>query len=194
MQFLVKQNDPNLYLEFQRYGIGQDKLYKLQLRKLLDEGKLNDTPELRQFIESQLDEEISDEVVNIQLKNFMDVRQVANDAGMGQEYVLRYQPDSIHVHGHWPVLRSFYLETCREPLHRMHLQPSFHLPSLDPSLVAQAILLMGAAYDLWRERYGMDDILEPLISVYVAECEPSIPESKSSSTDEGTDEHQTDTQ
>jgi hypothetical protein len=45
MRFLSTQDQTSLYLEFQKYGIGQDKLYKMQLRKLLDEGSLKDTPE-----------------------------------------------------------------------------------------------------------------------------------------------------
>jgi Family of unknown function (DUF5677) len=173
MRFLSGQNQPDLYLEFQSYGIGQEKLYKLQLRRLLDEGKLTDTPELRAFIESQSDEEITDELVNVQLKNFMDIRKLANDAGMADEYVMHYQPDSVFIHGHWPVLRTFYLETCKEPLHRMHLQASFRLPSLDPRMIVRAIIFMGDAYDMWRDRYGLEDVLAPLIDAYVAECADS---------------------
>ena len=56
MRFLSTHNQPELYLEFQRYGIGQEKLYKMQLRKLRDEGVLKDTPDLREFIESNSDE------------------------------------------------------------------------------------------------------------------------------------------
>jgi hypothetical protein len=180
MRFLANQNQPDLYLEFQRFGIGQEKLYKLQLCKLLDEGKLEDSPELRRFIESDSDEEISDELVSVQLKNFMDIRKLANEAGMADEYVLHYQPNSVHIHGHWPVLRQFYLETCREPLHRFHLQPSFCLPALDPSMVARAALLMGDAYDIWRDRYGLNDVLEPLIGAYAAEVMERTPESADS--------------
>jgi hypothetical protein len=177
MRFLSTQKQPDLYLEFQRYGIGQDKLYKMQLRKLLDEGGLEDTPELRAFIASNSDEEIDDELVNVQLKNFMDVRKLAGDAGMANEYVLHYQPGSVYVHGHWPLLRKLYLETCREPLHRMHLQPFFGLPPLDSTLVAHAMLLMGHAYDIWRERYDLDDVRESLVTAYALEIQEATSES-----------------
>jgi len=176
MRFLSTHNQPELYLEFQRYGIGQEKLYKMQLRKLIDEGVLKDTPELREFIESNSDEEIEDELVNVQLKNFMDVRKVAGDAGMANDYVIHYQPDSVYVHGHWPVLRNLYLERCQEPLHRMHLQPSFGLPPLDSTLVARAMILMGDAYDIWRERYGLEDALEPVVTAYGLEIQQAISE------------------
>lgn len=67
MRFLAEENDTNLFSAFQEYGIGQEKLYKMQLRKLLEEGKLKDAPELRSFIDSDSDEEVSDELVNVRL-------------------------------------------------------------------------------------------------------------------------------
>jgi hypothetical protein len=45
MRFLSTQNQTDSFLEFQRYGIGQGKLYKMQLLKLLEDGTLKDTPE-----------------------------------------------------------------------------------------------------------------------------------------------------
>jgi Family of unknown function (DUF5677) len=187
MRFLERQSQPELYLAFQQYGIGQEKLYKLQLLKLMEEGKIKETPELREFIASDSDEEISDELLSIKLKNFMDVRQVAIDAGMADEYVLHYQPDSVHVHGHWPALRKFYLEMCQEPLHRLHLQPSFSLPDLDVSIVGRAVMLMGDAYDLWRARYGLEDVLQPLVDAYFGELKAAFSESGQAEPSEPTD-------
>jgi len=100
MRFLTEQNQPELFLAFQTYGIGQEKLYKMQLRKMLEEGKLHDSPDLLDFIDSESDEEITDELVSVRLKNVEDLRKLATDAGMKDEYVLYYQPDSTIVHGH----------------------------------------------------------------------------------------------
>ena len=170
MRFLTEQNQPELFLAFQKYGIGQEKLYKMQLRKMLEEGKLQDSPELRDFIDSDSDEEIADELVNVRLKNFEDLRKLATDAGMKDEYVLHYQPDSTIVHGHWPALRRYYLETCLEPLHRSHLQPTFSLPSLNPQLLDRAFRLFMAAYELWVKRYGLQDRITPLVDQYFENC------------------------
>jgi len=166
LRFLTEQNRPELFLAFQKYGIGQEKLYKMQLRKLLEEGKLEASADLREFIDSDSDEEISDELVNVRLKNFEDLRKVAIDAGMKDDYVLHYQPESTVVHGHWPALRRYYLEMCTEPLHRLHLQPTFRLPSLDPQLLDQAFRLFMAAYQLWIKRYGLEDRVSPLVDQY----------------------------
>jgi hypothetical protein len=170
MRFLTEQNQPELFLAFQKYGIGQEKLYKMQLRKMLEEGKLEDSPELRDFIDSDSDEEIADELVSVRLKNFEDLRKLATDGGMKDEYVLHYQPDSTIVHGHWPTLRRYYLETCREPLHRLHLQPTFSLPPLNPELLGRAFRLFMAAYELWVKRYGLQDRVTPLVDQYFENC------------------------
>lgn len=174
MRFLTEQNQPELSLAFQTYGIGQEKLYKMQLRKMLEEGKLHDSPELCDFIDSESDEEITDELVSVHLKNFEDLRKLATDAGMKDEYVLHYQPDSTIVHGHWPALRRYYLETCREPLHRLHLQPTFCLPPLNPDLLNRAFRLFMAAYDLWVKRYGLQDRITPLVDQYFESCNAVI--------------------
>jgi hypothetical protein len=171
MRFLAEQNQPELFLAFQKYGIGQEKLYKMQLRKLLEEGKLKDSSELREFIDSDSDEEIADELVNVRLKNFEDLRKLATDAGMKDDYVLHYQPDSTIVHGQWPALRRYYLEMCCEPLHRLHLQPSFGLPPLNPRLLERAFWLFTDAYELWIKRYALQDNVTPLVDQYFEGCE-----------------------
>jgi hypothetical protein len=183
LRFLTQQEQADLFLAFQRYGIGQEKLYKMQLRKMLEEGRVADSPELREFIDSDSDEEISDELVNVRLKNFEDLRKLATDANMKDDYVLHFQPDSMIVHGHWPVLRRYYLRMCSEPLHRLHLQPTFYLPGLNPGLLPRAVDLFMNAYELWRKRYGLEDKVTPLLDQYfdgfeAALAEPAEPEEK----------------
>jgi hypothetical protein len=171
MRFLAQQAEPATFLEFQRYGMGQLKLYKLQLRKLLEEGRITDSVDLRSFIDSDCDEEVSDLLLEVRLKNFEDLRKLSEAAGSKEEYVLHYQPESIIVHGHWPALREFYLEACQEPLHRWHLQPRFRLPNLDPSLLGQAVDLFATAYGIWIKKNSVPDIMEPLIDRYLEEIE-----------------------
>lgn len=179
LRFLTEQGQPDLFLAFQRYGIGQEKLYKMQLRKLLEEGALKDSAALREFIDSDSDEKISDELVNVRLKNFEDLRKLATDANMRNDYVLHYQPDSTVVHGHWPTLGRYHLQSCEEPLHRLHLQPRFELPALNPGLIDRALQLAMDAYGLWIKRYGVEDQLSPLINKYMTDCDAVIAEQKS---------------
>jgi hypothetical protein len=121
-----------------------------------------------------VDEEVADELLTISLKNFEDLRKLATEAGLKNDYVVYYQPDSIVVHGHWPALRSYYLEMCREPLHRLHLQPSFRLPGLNPELLDRAFDLFLHAYDIWIRRYSLEDQINPLVSQYFSDCERTL--------------------
>jgi hypothetical protein len=175
LRFLIEQNQHELFQEFQKYGIGQEKLYKLQLRKLLEEGVLKDSDELRAFIDDNADDEIWDELVNVKLKNFEDIRKVAKKAQLEEAYALYYQPDSVIVHGHWPVLRQYHLRQCTEPLHRGHWQPHFHLPHLEPLVIERALSIFGDAYFLWVKRYNLSDEIGPLIEAYL-NCSDSISE------------------
>jgi hypothetical protein len=182
LRFLSRQEGVAACLAFQQYGIGQQKLYKMQLRKLLEEGELDNSAELRAFIDSDSDEEIWDELVNVRLKNFEDLRRLATDVGMKTEYVLQYQPHSTVIHGHWPSLRLYNLVKCQEPMHRDHLQPTFDLPPLNPSLIPAAFKLFTEAYELWIGKYGLEDRITPLIDKYWQECEANL-EEKGSATD-----------
>ena len=103
---------------------------------------------------------------------------------MKEDYVQYYQPESIIVHGHWPALRTFCLETCREPLHRWHLQPTFRLPRLDPNYFGPRICLFGSAYDIWIRKYGLQDRMAPMVEQYFNDLdliadEPSASQDKS---------------
>jgi hypothetical protein len=192
MRFLIKHNQAEMFMLFQTYGIGQEKLYKLQLRKLLEEGQIEETESLRDYIDSDSDEEIADELLKISLKNFENLRTVATDADMKKDYVLYYQPYSTFIHGHWPSLRLFYLEQCQETLHRSHLQPSFSLPGLDPTQINHAFGMFQEAYAVWIERYKLEDVITPLIEKYFAACLASDQPEPSGSTAEATVRAQSD--
>lgn len=170
MKFLVGQDSPEAYLDFQRYGIGQEKLYKMQLRKLLEEGKLKGDDALRRWIDSESDEEIWDELVKVDLKSFANLHKLAADAGMEDEYAAYYQPFSIVEHGQWPALRDHYLIMCEEPLHRGHLVPTFVMPALNPALIERSFDFFEAAYGVWIDRYGLDDLIAPLAEKYFESC------------------------
>jgi hypothetical protein len=166
LAFLLRENREELFLEFVKYGIGQDKLYKGQLRKLLEDGKLQDSPELRTFIDEDIHDEIWDALVNIKLKNFADIRKLAEASGLKDEYVLRYQPYSIVVHGHWPALAKYHLVRCTDPLHRFHQQPNFRLPPLNFELLRVAADIFMRSYELWITRYGLEDKMTAIVRDY----------------------------
>jgi hypothetical protein len=151
-----------------KYGIGQEILYKTQLQELTDQGKVTDSPELRDYITSPSDDEIADGLVSVKLKNFEDIRKLAEACDLKDLYVLYYQPFSIDAHGHWPALRKNYLIKCEEPLHRFHFRPTFRLPGLDFSLIEIALELFLQAYHLWAEHYKLRSELETVVENFIA--------------------------
>ncbi len=166
LKFLLDNDKEEFYQEFVKYGIGQEKLYKLHLARLIDEGKIEKTDSLVDFIDSQSDDEIWDELVSIKLKNFDDIRKIADSIGEKDSYSLEYQPYSITIHGQWPALRKFYLRRCEDPLHRFHYIGTTQLPPLDPRTLFQTEAIFYDTYLLWIKHYGLEDKIKPLLDNY----------------------------
>lgn len=169
LAYLLQENKHELFLEFKKYGIGQDKLYKLHLIRLLEEGKIKKTKELINFIESQSDDEIWDEMISIKLKSFDDLRKIAEKVGLRDKYALEYQPYSVVSHGQWPALRRYYLQRCKNPLHRFHFIPRMELPPLNLKLLGDVMSLLDQSYKLWIKRYKLKNELKPVLKEYTQE-------------------------
>jgi hypothetical protein len=124
--WLIAKNDSNLYLAFRAYGLGKLKLFKLHLEDHLEMRGDEPSQDELDFLD-QLEEEVSSEL----LEEFIDidlggtfagvnVRQMAEEAGLKPYYNLAYQPYSSDAHGDWVSLKRVDLVHCRNPLHRYH--------------------------------------------------------------------------
>lgn len=123
--WLLKKNEPDLYLRFRAFGLGRLKLFKLHLEDYLDDHE-NPSQEQLDFVEA-LEEEVNSEI----LEMFTDIdlggsfagitiRKMAEEAELEPYYNLAYQPYSSDAHGDWVSLKRSDLEHCRNPLHRFH--------------------------------------------------------------------------
>lgn len=166
LKYLTFKDDLEQFREFVKYGLGQELLYKGQLGELSDQGKISKSRELDEYLSAPVDNELSELSIKVKLKNFDDVRKLAEECGLKDLYVLYYQPFSVTVHGHWPELRRSYLLDCQEPLHKFHLQPNFALPDLDFNLVSVALDFFLQSYNLWTKRYGLTDELTDCVTQY----------------------------
>jgi hypothetical protein len=140
MRFLADQ--PELFLAFQNCGISQEKLYKMQLRKLLEEGKLEDSAELRNFIDSDSDEEIADELVNVRLKNFEDLRKLATDVGMKDNTYCTIKRKARLFMGTGPPCGGTTWRCAMNPFTDYICNRIFALPPLNPQLLDRAFLIV----------------------------------------------------
>lgn len=166
LEFLANEDNEELYKEFVKYGIGQEKLFKAHLATMIDEKKIKSTPEIVNYVNSSSDDEFWDELVSIKLTNFDNIKKLADRTYLKYDYPLHYQPYSITEHGQWPALKRYYLKRCKNPLHRYHFIGNAHLPNLDLSFLVSITNLFYAAYSTWIKIYGLPDEAKSILEAY----------------------------
>ena len=122
LRYLSLQNDPKLWLKWREHGAGQAKLIVL---KYEDEVEAPDYIDLSS-VERIAYEDKGPEFTNINLSGWsgIDLRKMSERVGMKGLYDQHYPPNSSFVHGTWSAVRESVLETCANPLHRLHRIPS----------------------------------------------------------------------
>lgn len=148
MKWLLQHTDPAIFVKFKEYGRGKLKLTKLHYDEHLD--SMDDPPEgLAEFVEvleQRVNEDVGEEFQRINVGNAFgkDLRRMAQDVGMEQEYRLLYQPHSDISHGEWTSLDAFALTRCLNPAHRWHRLPR---PTLHAWIGAQALKPIASLLD-----------------------------------------------
>lgn len=140
-------DDPEIYVRFKDFGRGRLKLMKLHAEEFADTAEGKDI--LRELIE-QLDDEVNEDVMeefqDISIEGTfagMDLRKMAQAAGVEWPYKLSFAPMSSVTHSEWPILARYSLRRCANPLHRFHRLPR---PDLSPALMpvgGQTAVLMA---------------------------------------------------
>ena len=57
---------------------------------------------------------------------------------------------------------------CADPLHRFHFHSGFRLPALNFELISLGCNFFLDSYELWIERYGLEDSATFLVNEYMA--------------------------
>jgi hypothetical protein len=119
--FLVKKDDPTIWLQYRNYGSGQAKLAYL---KQLD---LTEAPSFitAELLETFANEDMWMEHQDIKLGAWADrnLRKMAEDAGIKSFYDAHYDALSGYVHANWAAVRHSAFTLCANPLHRLHRIP-----------------------------------------------------------------------
>lgn len=162
--WLLAKDDSNLYLAFRAYGLGKLKLYKLHLEDHLETRGEEPTQDELEFLE-QLEEEVSseslEEFIDIDLGGTfagVNVRQMAEEAGLKPYYNLAYQPYSSDAHGDWVSLKRVDVVHCRNPLHRYHRVARFgdRTERFHPEVIQVAAEVTEKTVSAIFARYGVD--------------------------------------
>lgn len=124
MCWMLKNANPNIFMEFKDYGRGNLKLYKLQLEEFRDaqKGAIAGLDEQIQYLDLLVNQDIWEEFQEINLGSFGSITtlSMARTVGMESDYKLYFAPASSRVHGDWSMLDLFVLTRCANPLHRGH--------------------------------------------------------------------------
>jgi hypothetical protein len=140
------EQQPERYEAFVDYGLGQLKLYKLQLQEIESLGVEGD-PELAivvDNIEGFIGAEVNEEFLPINLGSWTgkNLREMAKDVNRDDLYRLVYHPRSLDAHSTWTSIASLNLVRCRNPLHRGHRLPVFHRPIPEVALPFEVLGLL----------------------------------------------------
>ncbi|MCK4817637.1 hypothetical protein KA005_17845 [bacterium] len=166
--YLVKCGKDEEFVQFKKYGEGQEKLLLLHLQDSYPSEKSLEGRDV-ESIGKELGW-LTPELMDIELGhwNKKDTRKLAQAAGMEKYYRLVYTPTSSDLHGSWMSLKHSNLCHCSEPLHRFHRLPTY----LEPPLFLETIV---AAQGLFEEclQTGMEKLDYPPLD---DPLEPTLPE------------------
>jgi hypothetical protein len=140
---------------FQEHSMGNLKLRKLHIEKLIDSGALTpDWEDTAAELQSMIDLHKWEEAIEIDIGAWNDetARDNAVSTNLKAEYDLYYARGSAHVHGEWSALLETVVALCREPLHRFHQVP--HPPMLiprSPRFLIDALDLLRSSFRTWSD-------------------------------------------
>ncbi len=159
LAYLLAKDDMELWRSYRVYGAGQAKLAALKLEEAVDHPLSISVERLRGIA----NEDIWEEFLDIDLGHWakVNLRQLAMDAGVKEEYDRFYPWTSTYTHGHWNAVRSVVFDTCGNPLHRLHRIPRGE-PLAQPDSIADAVelvdktlILVNRAYPGFPDRLGV---------------------------------------
>ena len=138
LKYLVDSNNESLWQTYRVYGAGQAKLSFIKLDELDQNPSYVDKNTLQQLA----NEDMWQEFLNIKLGhwNNTDLRKMSDYAKVKDYYDKYYLWTSSFCHAHWGAVRDTVLETCGNPLHRLHRIPREN-PRMLPDVITDACCL-----------------------------------------------------
>ncbi|MBB3146405.1 hypothetical protein FHS21_002820 [Phyllobacterium trifolii] len=144
LHYLIKEDNPTLWLQYRKYGTGQTKLAFLKYMREVNLPDFIDLDELHTIANEDRWMELAD----IDLGHWAgsNLRKMAESAGVKDIYDKFYDWASGYVHGQWASTRSTVFVNCLNPLHRFHLIPSPQVLPM-PSVLPDACKVINRMLD-----------------------------------------------
>ena len=156
LAWYVKQDDPAAFRKFKEYSLGKQKLHKLHVQELIDQGREDLLP-VEESLGASINEEIFEELLTIDLGGNvagMDMHKMAKEVGLDELYNLVFAPSSSALHAEWTGLKQFHLQKCGNPLHRFHRLPRLEGPSVVAiDVIAAAADVLVQTVTAWASAY-----------------------------------------
>ncbi len=121
LAYLVKRDSDESWRTYRAYGVGQAKLAFIKLEEGEDQVGYVKT----EALERLANEDMWQEFVPINLGHWekTNLRAMSQHANVKDKYDQYYGCTSTFSHGHWGAVRDTALQTCQNPLHRLHRIP-----------------------------------------------------------------------
>lgn len=167
MKYLVNNevNHPNIWKEYQLYGIG---LYKLILARHRDtKNNYNESHFDKNYIEALVNEFIKEDFIDMDTKYFdkQNIRKKSEEVDEKELYGLLYDYGSSFEHGMWGAIRESSLLKCNNPAHRYHCIPDLIDSNNLKSVLPDCIMVINKMIEFLNNIYGVPkDLLEKVVN------------------------------
>ena len=157
LQYMLVEDNPNLWKAWREYGAGQAKLNALKFDESIEQPQYIDLD----TIELIASEDIWSEYLTVNLASWsgLDLRRISERSGLKDTYDQHYSWTSGYAHGMWGAVRESCYQTCVNPLHRLHRHPqrSPLQDTVDDAaiLVDEIIQQVDNAYPTFTQRLCM---------------------------------------
>ena len=159
LSYLQSKNDQNLWLSWRNYGSGQAKLAFLKLMEITERPSYVGVDNLESLANEDIWIEYSE--INVGSWSGIDLRQMADEAGVKDVYDSHFVWPSSFVHAQWGAIRDSVYTICLNPLHRFHRIP--RPPRRDLGDIGlDALRLVNRTLDLVEKAYpGLSERFSP---------------------------------
>ena len=157
LKFIHKKEpeEPNIWEEYQEYGIGKYKMILMKARKVkeFENSHLN-----IELIDALINEQIDEMFLNVEVRYFKkDIRKRANDVDEKELYDLYYDYESNYAHGLWGAVRESAMLKCVNPLHLGHNVPDVQLNHNLADVLPDAIMVFKKLLAFVDDIYPLSD-------------------------------------
>ena len=170
IKYLLKKESekPNIWTEYQSYGIGQLKLIEKRFQAVAE--TLEKSHVEYKYLEIIVNDYINEEFLNMDTKYFdsQNIRLKAEYVDEKDLFGLYYDYDSSFEHGLWGAIRECALLKCEAAGHQYHCVPDYNNNQKCKSIWYDSVVTLLKTIKEISNIYSLSDELKERMSKYAA--------------------------